>query len=499
MILNPSQQDIVSTTAVDIVAKVAERTISAKEVTAAFLLRVEMLNDRVNAICTLNPDALAAAQACDDRLDSGLPARPLEGVPFVVKDVIETKGLRTTFGSELKRDFVPDEDSIAVERLRQAGAILIGKTNTPEFAHDVNTTNTLFGTTRNPWQLDSTAGGSSGGTGAAVAAAMAPIGLGTDLGGSIRVPASFNGIAGLRPTPGRVPFYPTPFAWDTIVPHVQGPMARTVADVGLMLAVLAGPDDRDPTSLPDQGFDFAAAARRDDGMRGRRVLFIEDFGGLVPTDAQVARLARDAAEAFAEAGCSVEQGAFDTSGLREIVTGTRAFGMVARYANLIEHHRAKLTVPLVNQVEAALGLSVSQIGAAERLRTQYWHRIRQIFELYDYIVTPATGTTAFRLDVPLPTEINGKALERFYDVFLGTYAFSVTGLPVAAVPCGFTDKGLPAGIQIVARRQRDDLALEAAATYAAIRPQHFRMPEIDRTWTMPSVPETETSGYSVAR
>ena len=490
--------DILSMSAAELARAVGSRRLSARAVTEAFLARTEAVNGVVNAVCTLNPVALADADACDRHLASGATPRPLEGVPFVVKDNVDTAGLRTTYGSRLRRDFVPAEDAVAVERLRRAGAVLLGKTNAPEFAHDVNTTNALFGTTRNPWRLDATAGGSSGGTGAAVAAGMAPIGIGTDLGGSIRVPAAFNGIVGVRPTPGRVPIYPSVFAWDTLVEHVQGPLTRNVEDAGLMLAVMAGPDDRDPASLPDDGMDLAAAARRADSVRGRRILYVEDFGGLVPTDPEVARLARAAALAFEDLGCVVESGSLDVSGLREIVMGTRAFGMVGRYADLLDDHRAEMTAPLVNQIEDALRRSVREVAAAERLRGAYWHRVRRLLERFDHIVAPSVGIAAFDLDRPLPTAIAGRPLERFYDVFLGTYAFSVTGLPVAAVPCGFTAAGLPVGVQIVGRRLRDDRALEAAAAFAAARPEHFRRPPVDTAWRAPERGETATTGYQVA-
>ena len=211
-------------------------------------------------------------------------------MPFVAKDNLDTKGLRTTFGSLLCANYVPEQDAIAVERLRAAGAVLIGKTNTPEFATDVNTTNRLFGPTRNPFDLNVTAGGSSGGTGAALAAGMAPIGLGTDLGGSIRVPSSFCGTIGIRPAPGRVPVYPTEFGWDTLVEHVHGPMARTVADVGLMLSVLAGPDDRDPQPLPAQDHDYAAVAHGGTDLKGRRVAYSANLNGLFPVDPEVEAL-----------------------------------------------------------------------------------------------------------------------------------------------------------------------------------------------------------------
>jgi amidase len=252
-------EELLDESAVDLAVEIAKKRVSATEVVRTFLERIERVNPAVNAVCALNPRALDEAAACDRRLASGEPPRPLEGVPFVVKDIIENAGLRTTFGSAIYRDHVPAEDALAVQRLKAAGAILLGKTNTPEFAHDVNTTNQIFGTTRNPWNLRATAGGSSGGTAAALAAGMAPLGLGTDLGGSIRIPSAFCGTVGLRPVPGRVPVYPADFGWDRLVAHVQGPMARTVEDCAATLAVLSGPDDRDPSSLPGPVHDYRQA------------------------------------------------------------------------------------------------------------------------------------------------------------------------------------------------------------------------------------------------
>ena len=216
--------DITNASAAELAGAIATRSVGAREAAEALLARVDELNPTLNAICTLNENALAEADAVDQRLARGEPARPLEGVPVVVKDNIHTRGIRTTFVSRLLENEVPEIDAICVERLKATGAVVLGKTNTPEFAHDVNTANAIFGTTRNPWNVNHTAGGSSGGTASAVAARMAPVGLGTDLGGSIRNPASFNGLVGIRPAPGRVAFYPTEFGWDTLVAHVQGPI-----------------------------------------------------------------------------------------------------------------------------------------------------------------------------------------------------------------------------------------------------------------------------------
>ena len=471
--------DITQLTAVEIASIVSARKLSASDIAKAFLNRIEALNPTINAVCTPNPAAGAIADAIDQRLARGETARPLEGVPFFVKDNLETAGLRTTFGSRLMQDHVPLVNAISADRLAAAGGVLLGKTNTPEFAHDVNTSNLLFGTTRNPWDPMVTAGGSSGGSGAAVAARFAPIAVGTDLGGSIRIPASFNNLVGIRPAPGRVPFYPTDYAWDTLVPHLVGPLTSTVADAALMLSVMAGPDDRDPTSLPAPSFDLIGAATPRSNLNGRRIALTIDFGGVVPVDPEVASLTRQAAATFETLGAHVEEIAFDASDLKDIIAGTRSFGMVARYAERYDRHKDLMTGQLQNQVEAAFTMDVRSIVRSERLRTAYWRQICSIMSAFDYILTPACGAPPFRLDVPLPETVGGRPVERFYDVFLTTYAFSVTGLPMISLPAGLNASGLPIGVQLASRRMREDSAIEAGAAYASAVPHLFRRTEVD--------------------
>jgi amidase len=484
--------------AAEIAARVGRRSLSAREVMRQALERLEAVNPVINAVCTVNPHAAVEAEAIDRRLESGAAPRALEGVPFLVKDNIETAGVRTTYGSLTRADYVPTSDSISVARLKAAGAVLLGKANTPEFAHDVTTTNKLFGMTRNPWNPEYTSGGSSGGSGAAVAAGIAPIALGTDLGGSIRVPAAFNGIVGMRPSAGRVPAYPAPLAWENFVYHVQGPLTRNVGDLCLAMAELCGPDDRDPTSLPPPAEDYRAmVATR--SLEGARILYVGDFRGEVPTEPEVAQIALRAVRRLAELGAQVDEGEFDIGDLRSIVAGTRAFGMVARYSDLLAKHRDVMQGQLINQVEASLAYTVADIAKAELGRTAYYHRVRELMTLYDFIVAPTAGITAYRLDRDLPTHIGGKKVERFYDSILGLYAFSVTGLPVVAVPAGFTSDGLPVGLQLMARRLRDDRALAAAAAYEALCTECFRMPDVDTSWRRTSQVETTTTGYTLAK
>jgi amidase len=490
--------DLADRSAVELVADVRARKLGVRDVVAACLARIDETNGVLNAVCTLNPAALADAEAADRRLAAGAPARRLEGIPFLVKDVIPTRGLRTTYGSKLHEHLVPDEDAVSVERLKAAGAILLGKTNTPEFATDVYTTNAIFGPTRNPWDARTTAGGSSGGSGAAVAAGMAPLALGTDFGGSVRLPAAFCGIVGLRPAPGRIPLYPSDFAWDTLVAHVQGPMARTVEDTALMFAALTGPDDRDPSSLPAEGIDYAAVGRSGVALAGRRFAWCGDLGGLVPADPDVMRVTQQAARALEGLGAIVEEVAFDASDLKEIMAGTRAFAMVARFGELVEAHGPRMAEALVRQVTAARAFDVTAVARAERMRSAYYQRLRRLLERYDHVLTPTSGVPAFRIDRPLPTEIGGRPVERFYDAFLFTYAFSVTGLPTISVPCGFTGGGLPVGLQIVGRRLREDSVLETAAAMAAAAPDFYRRPPLDRLPAARDLhEELRTSGFSL--
>ncbi len=478
--------------------QIASRDTTALEVTRAFLQRIEALNPTLNAICTINPHAEEEAQQVDDYVAGGNALRPLEGVPFVAKDNLDTAGLRTTLGTEHLRSRIPTEDALSVARLKAAGAVLIGKSNTPEFAADINTTNSLFGQTRNPWDLNTTPGGSSGGTGAAIAARFAPIGLGTDLGGSIRIPASFNNICGLRPCPGRVPVISREFAWETLVPHVQGPMARNVEDLGLMMAVLAGPDSRDPMSLPAQDYDYVVSGRGIGRPSTTAIAFVGDLNGLVPMTGEVLDIAKEATASFAELGATISERSFDASDVPEIIAGTRAYNIIARLQDIYDEHAATLGVAITNQLRGAAGFDVRGVARAERLRTAYWHRVHDFMRGYDCLILPTAGVPPFRLDEPLPTTIDDKPVGNYYQAILSTYAFSVLGLPVLSVPAGFTSTGLPVGIQIVGHRFREDLVLALGAAYASINTVPFsRFAEFDPADLKAVDPGFQTGGVPV--
>ncbi len=503
------ETDITRMSAREIVDHVRNKRISATEVLEASMGWMEKVNPFINAICTLNERAKDQAAEVDRRLKAGEQVRPLEGVPFVVKDIIPTEGIRTTFGSRICENYIPSADAITVERIKKAGGIVIGKSNTPEFAHDPITRNKIFGTTRNPWDLNFTAGGSSGGTASAIAAGIIPVGLGTDMGGSIRYPSSLCGIVGIRPAPGRVPVFPArmgkegapELGWDAFTYHVHGPMTRTVADCGLMLAVLSGPDDRDPSSIPSQGHDYARAALGERSLAGKRIAYSLNLKELIPVDPEVAGLVEKALKRFEELGCIVSEDCFDMSGLREIIAGTRAFGMVARYSDYMntDSIRSLMTPVLVDQIREAQQVGLQAVGKAEHLRTLYWHRARSFMERYDYFITPTAGTAAYRLDQAVPSEVGGKRVERFYDTILTLYAITVTGLPAISVPCGFTSLGLPVGFQLVGRRLREDRILEAAAVYAAACPENFRMPSINLNELESFAPEVESAPVGFIR
>ena len=322
-------RDLCFTPATELVRLFRARRTSPLEVMQALLARIDAVNPTVNAIVTLARDsALDEARRATAALRRGSRLGPLHGVPVAIKDVTPTRGLRTTYGSTLFAEHVPSEDAVVVERLKQAGAIVIGKTNTPEFAFGPNTVNRVFGATRNPWNPDLTSGGSSGGSAVALATGMCPLAEGTDLGGSLRGPASFCGVVGFRTTPGLIPRYPDALGWDSY--SVEGPMARTVADTALMLSVMAGPDDRTPTSYESDARVFVAAVRRP-SVKHWRLAWTPDLGGLVTVDPEVAAVCAAAVSAFTRLGARVEQASPDMSDVPEIVRLTRGFLMVARH------------------------------------------------------------------------------------------------------------------------------------------------------------------------
>ena len=450
------------------------RQVSPREVLDAALDRIDAVNPKLNAYVTLAREAaLQAADAATRTTTQGRDLPPLHGIPISIKDLTPTQGIRTTYGSRIYEHHVPDEDALVVERLGAAGAIIVGKTNTPEFGAGGNTFNAVFGATRNPWNPDLTCGGSSGGAAVALATGMGPLAQGTDLGGSLRTPAAFCGVVGFRTTPGLVPVYPTVLAWDSL--SVAGPMARTVADTALLLSVLAGPDDRAPLSYEVDTAQFLRAVE-EPSVRGWRAAWTPDLNGLIPVDEQVARVAEGATRVFASLGATVEAASPDFREVNDIVLATRGVSMVAHHAERLGQWRDVMQQGLVWNIEQGLALTPREIAEGEKLRTVLWHRVRRFMETYDLLITPTVAVQPFPVEQPYPTEINGKPLDNYTQWFFLTYAISVVGLPAISVPCGFTAAGLPVGLQIVGRRRQEAAVLQAAAAFEAAAPWADKVP-----------------------
>ncbi len=464
------------TPATELVRLYRARKVSPLEVMQAILAQIDRVNPQVNAVVTLaQGSALAAARAATRALSRRAELPPLFGVPVVIKDLTATKGIRTTCGSKIYQDHIPTEDALVVQRLKAAGAIVLGKTNTPEFGAGANTFNAVFGATKNPWNLSLTCGGSSGGSAVALATGMSPIAHGSDLGGSLRIPAAFCGVVGFRTTPGLIPVYPRELAWDQF--SVHGPMARTVGDVALMLSVMAGADDRSPISYAADTTEFVRAVRTP-SVKGWRIAWTPDLHGLIPVDAEVAAVAARGARVFRSVEARMERASPDFTEANEIVLATRGLVMAALHADKLAQWRDQMQQGLVWNIEQGLALTPQEIGRGEKLRTILWHRVRTFLERYDLLVLPTVAVKPFPVEQPYPTEINGKPLENYIQWVFLTYAISLTGLPAISIPCGFTRDGLPVGLQIVGRRRQEAAVLRAAAAFERASPWNDRIPPV---------------------
>jgi amidase len=452
--------EICHLSAVEMARLMAARSLSARDCVAAHLARVAQLNPGVNAIVTLvAEEALARAAAADEVQARGETIGPLHGLPIAHKDLQPTRGIRTTFGSRIFRDHVPDEDSLLVERMRAAGAICIGKTNTPEFGAGSQTYNEVFGATLNPWDRTKTCGGSSGGAAVSLACRMLPIADGTDLGGSLRNPASFCGVVGMRPSPGRVPTWPALLPWSPL--NVEGPLARTVEDLALALSAMAGPDARSPLSLETPGARFRDGLGRD--FTGVRIAWWRDLGG-VPVDRRV-RAAVDAQRAvFESLGCIVEEAEPDFNGADHVFRTLRAHATALRLADQVRDHRDLIKDTLLQEFEAGNRLSARDVGLAEVAHGALYHRMRCFMERYDFFILPVCQVLPFDVSQHWPTEIDGVKLETYIDWMKTCYYISAVGTPAISVPCAFVEK-LPVGLQIVGRHRDDWGVLQMAHAF----------------------------------
>jgi amidase len=448
-------------TATELVRRIRSGELSAKEVMEAHLAQIEQVNPKVNAIVTYLPEqAMRGAGAADDTLARGEQVGPLHGLPVAHKDLVATKGIRTTYGSPIYKDFIPDEDALIVQRLKRSGAVTVGKTNTPEFGAGSQTFNEVFGETLNPYDLGRTCGGSSGGAAVALACGMIPIADGSDLGGSLRNPASYCNVVGFRPSPGRVPSWPAAAGWYPL--SVQGPMARTVEDVALMLSAIAGPDPRSPISIAEPGERFSRPLGRD--FKDVRLAWSPDMGGL-PMDPKVTQVIEGQKGVFESLGCIVEESAPDFTDADEIFQVLRAFRFELLFGHLLNEHRDKMKDTVIWNIEAGIDLTGPRIGRAEVKKTELFHRLRQFMEKYSFLILPVSQVPPFDVKQRYVTEINGVKMETYIDWMKSCYYISVTGHPAVSVPCGFTPDGLPVGVQIVGRHQDDWGVLQLAHTF----------------------------------
>jgi amidase len=429
--------------------------LSAREVLAVHLARIEATNPEVNAVVTLVADhATEQAARSDDALARGETVGPLHGLPIAHKDLVATGGVLTTAGSPIFAQTVPDADDLLVERVRAAGAIMIGKTNTPEFGAGSQTFNPVFGATLNPYDTDKTCGGSSGGAAVALACGMMPIADGSDLGGSLRNPASFCNVVGFRPSPGRVPSWPSSNAWQDLA--VDGPLARTVEDAALLLSALAGPDRRVPISLPDPGAAFAPPIEADLGEPV--VAWAPSAGGTMPFDPAIPATVDGARAVFESLGCRTVEAFPDLRDAREVFLTMRAHMYASDLGELLEQHRHEMKSTVVWNIDQGLRLTQREIAGAQRVRTELVERIAEFFHLFDFLVMPVTQVLPFDVEIEFPTEIEGVQMQTYLDWMESCWSITVTGSPAISVPCGFSDDGLPVGVQIVGRRG-DDLGV----------------------------------------
>jgi amidase len=447
--------------AVEIARLIRTKKMSAREALTEHLKQIERVNPKVNAIVTLVPEMAAeAAQKADEMQARGEALGPLHGLPAAHKDLVETRGIRTTFGSLLYKDHVPTEDALIVQRLRRAGAITIGKTNTPEFGAGSQTFNKVFGATHNPYDLSKTCGGSSGGAAVALACGMVPVADGSDTGGSLRNPAAFCNVVGFRPSVGRVPDPHSPFAWSTL--STSGCLGRSVADLALGLSAIAGPDPRSPLSINEPGELFARPLERD--FKGVRVAWFKDLGG-APFDPRVRAVVDGHRKTFESLGCIVEQAEPDFAPAEISFRILRAWKSATTYGPRLHDHPDAFKDTLKAEIEEGLRLSGTDLARAEIANGQMWRGFQAFLEKYEYFVLPVTQTPAFDINLPYPTEIAGLKVASYIDWMKSCWYISATGNPAASVPGGFTPEGLPVGVQIVGRNKEDFRVLQLAHAF----------------------------------
>ncbi|WP_125614540.1 amidase [Specibacter cremeus] len=462
-------------TARETLAALREKTISAREVLELHREQVERVNPAVNALVSVDFDrAGEAALAADDALARGADVGRLHGLPFAFKDTHEVKGWRTTHGSPLMAEHIGAQDELLVERILAAGALTMAKTNVPEWAAGSHTFNPVFGTTRNPYDLSRSAGGSSGGAAAALASGMVMLADGSDMGGSLRNPASFCNVVGFRPTPGRVPIWPTPMPLQTIA--VAGPMARTVDDLALLLSVMAGPTSRTPLVLGDPGTSFRQPPPVP--LAGLRVAYSEDLGGAFPVDPDVRAVLRAQRSLLAGAGAVVEDAHPDLTGAEESFRVLRANMFDGGLGALLDAHPDQFKASLARNIRDGRALSGHDVAAAMATQAALYDRAHAFFDRYDVLLLPVSQVAPFNADLEYPAAVDGEPTHFYLDWMRSVYFISSTGCPAISMPAGFTADGLPVGVQLVARQQDDARLLGIAAAFERLNPAGDRRPAL---------------------
>ena len=451
------------------------KKVSVVELTELFYRRIEALNPTLSAYLTLCPEqALAAARAAQEIVQKGEPRGPLHGIPISIKDLELTKDVRTTVGSVAFRDRVPEIDSVVVQRIKQAGAIILGKTNTPEFGASGTTENKISAPCRNPWNTEYTAGGSSGGAGAALAAGLCTLASGTDGGGSIRIPASFCGLFGLKPSLGRVPRYGSYGRAAANLVSQPGPISRTVADSALLLQALSGPDDRDVMSLREAPPDFSVGLPR--GVRSWRIAWSPDLG-YAPVDPEVARVASKAARVFAEVGATVDEPKLVIDEPFPAFHDLFATTLYASWGHLRESQGEELTDYARRILEHGAMVTGADYSRALLRVIQLKRQMETFFDQYDLLVTPTMAVTAFPINQH-PTVIASKTVDPTWGYLPFTFIFNMTGQTAASVPCGFSAQGLPIGLHLVGPAGAEAKVLQASAAFEQARPWASHRPRV---------------------
>jgi amidase len=466
--------DLCFTSAVDLAKMMRDKKVSAREVMQAHLKQIERVNPAVNAIVTLVADrAMADAAAADAELARGRPRGPLHGLPIAHKDLVATKGIRTTQGSPLYRDFVPDADAAIITLMRRGGAITLGKTNTPEFGAGSHTFNPVFGATKNPYDPTRSSGGSSGGAAAALACGMVPIADGSDTGGSLRNPAAFCNVVGFRPSPGRVSVGRR--SWSPL--STSGPMARSVADAALFLSVLAAPDMANPTVLADDPARFAR--RLDRNFKGTRIAWYKDLGGL-PFEPEIRRVVGDTRRVFESLGCVVEEAEPDFTGVGEAFPTLRHLSYHTQHAAMAKQRPDAFKDTIHWEIAEAERQGAADVARASARQDQLYAQVHAFFTRYDYFILPVTQVEPFDVTMAYPTSVAGVPMATYIDWMRSCWYVTMMANPAISVPAGFTSGGLPVGLQIVGRHRDDWSVLQLAHAFETATSHGKRRPAAAR-------------------